>query len=1179
MELARVTLDDKYTLQSGRIYLSGIQALVRLPMMQRARDRAAGLKTAGFISGYRGSPLGGYDNALWQARGLLEANDICFQPGLNEDLAATAVWGSQQVGLFPGAKVDGVFGIWYGKGPGVDRSTDALRHANWAGTSPKGGVLAIAGDDHGATSSTTAHQSEQLFEAAMMPVLNPASVQEFLDLGLIGFALSRFCGCWVGFKTTSETVETSASVHVDPQRVVVSLPHDFEMPAGGLHIRWPRGGMDWALDQERRLHGPKMAAAGAFARANALDRMMIDSPAPRLGLIAAGKAYLDLRQALAELGIADELAAQLGIRVYKVGLAWPLEPAGARRFAEGLTDILVVEEKRGFIEPQLKELLYNMDAARRPSIVGKSDESGAPLLPSTGELTPSMIARAVVARLKRLGECAQFDARLTQLDSFEPASALPASQMRRTPFFCSGCPHNTSTRVPEGSRALAGIGCHSMALFVPDRATATLTHMGGEGANWIGQAPFTAERHVFQNLGDGTYAHSGLTAIRAAAAAGVNITYKILYNGAVAMTGGQPVEGGPTVSAIARQVMAEGARRVVVLTDEPSRYRARGALPEGVGVHHRDRLDAVQRELRDTPGLTVLIYDQTCAAEKRRRRRRGRYPPAPKRVFINQAVCEGCGDCSEQSSCISIVPVETELGRKRQIDQSSCNADFSCLNGFCPSFVTVHGGTLRTLAPTSAQVTQAFAVLPAPAAPALDRPYGILIAGIGGTGVITLGAILGMAAHIEGKAVTVLDVTGLAQKNGAVMSHVRLAPRAENLHAARVAAGGASVLLACDLVTAASPSALACVRKGATRVAINSHLHPTAAFVSNPDMDFEAGAMLRAIEAAAGEGQSDIIDASVLASALVGDSIATNLLMLGYAFQKGLVPLSLEAIERAIELNGVSVESNKRAIAFGRLAAHDRAQLQALLPAAADSDRYSELVAPTESHGTGLQPAKRETALASLVEGRAAFLAEYQDAAYAQRYRNFVAEIENAEKERARGCSGLSHAVAHNLFRLMAYKDEYEVARLYCDGTFLAQLRRQFEGDVRLEYHLAPPLLAKRDPLTGQARKRAFGPWMMVAFRWLARLRRLRGTPFDPFGRTQERRMERALMAGYAAVIRELAASLSPANHALAVEIASLPEQIRGFGHIKMRSIERARAREADLLAAWRSGDEAASAA
>jgi indolepyruvate ferredoxin oxidoreductase len=1174
-------LEDKYTLQSGRIYLSGIQALVRLPMMQRERDRAGGLNTAGFISGYRGSPLGGYDNALWQARSLLEAHDICFQPGLNEDLAATAVWGSQQVGLFPGARVDGVFGIWYGKGPGVDRSADALRHANWAGTSPHGGVLAVAGDDHGAQSSTTAHQSEQLFEAAMMPVLNPATVQEFLDLGLLGFALSRFSGCWIGFKTTSETVETSASVHVDPRRVVVSLPQDFEMPPDGLHIRWPRGGMDWALEQERRLHGPKMAAVGAFARANGFDRVVLDSPVPRLGLIAAGKAYLDLRQALAELGICDEMAAQLGLRVYKVGLTWPLEPAGARRFADGLKDILVVEEKRGVIEPQLMRLLYNVNAARRPGIVGKTDESEAPLLPSTGELTPIMVARAVVARLKLLGEGTQFDARLARLASFEQASAAPATHIRRTPFFCSGCPHNTSTRVPEGSRAMAGIGCHSMALFLPERATATLTHMGGEGANWIGQAPFTSERHVFQNLGDGTYAHSGLTAIRAAAAAGVNITYKILYNDAVAMTGGQPVEGALTVSAIARQVLAEGARRVVVVTDEPARYRAHADLPKGIEVHHRDRLDGVQRELRATPGLTILIYDQTCAAEKRRRRKRGRFPDPPKRVFINEAVCEGCGDCSEKSGCISITPVETELGRKRRIDQSSCNKDFSCLKGFCPSFVTVHGGTPRRHTAPSAALEETLARLPVPNPPALDRPFGILIAGIGGTGVITLGAILGMAAHLEGKGVTVLDVTGLAQKNGAVMSHVRLAPRDEDLHAVRVAAGGADLLLGCDLVTAVSPGALARIAAGRTRAVINRHVHPTAAFVSNPDIDFEPDVMLRAIKAAAGDCATEVVDASTLATALVGDSICVNLFMLGYAFQKGLLPLCLGAIERAIELNGVAVESNKRAFAFGRLVAHDRAEVAALVP-----DATSSVGSPPPQGGrerTELaarpRPTSPEQTLAALVERRAAYLADYQDAAYAQRYRDIVELVEAAEKTHARGCFGLAQAVARNLFRLMAYKDEYEVARLYADGTFLNELHRQFEGAFRLEFHLAPPLLAARDPLTGEARKRAFGPWIMVAFRWLARLRRLRGTPVDIFGRTQERRMERALMADYEAVVRELSAALSPGNHALALEIACLPEQIRGFGHIKQRNIEIAKAREAELLGIWRSNDTAASAA
>ncbi len=1158
MELARVSLEDKYTLQSGRIYLSGIQALVRLPLMQRGRDRAAGLNTAGFISGYRGSPLGTYDSALWQAKALLEQSDIRFQPGLNEDLAATAVWGSQQVGLFPGATVDGVFGIWYGKGPGVDRSLDVLRHANWAGTAPHGGVLAIAGDDHGAQSTTTAYQCEQAFEAAMMPILNPATIQDYLDLGLFGFALSRFSGCWVAFKAASEAVDSSASVYVDPQRIAVTMPSDFAMPPGGLHIRWPRGGMDWAVEQERRLHGPKLAAAQAFARANGLDRVVIDSPQPRLGIVTTGKAYLDVRQALSELGITEQRAAALGIRVYKVALTWPLEPRRALAFAQGVKDILVVEEKRGFVENQLVKLLYNVEASRRPSIVGKTDENGAMLLPSTGELTPTMVARAIVARLKRFGDTSQFDERLARLEAFE-RPVQPVSSIQRTPFFCSGCPHNTSTRVPEGSRAMAGIGCHSMALFMPDRHTATLTHMGGEGVNWIGQAPFTAERHVFQNLGDGTYAHSGLMAIRAAAAAGVNITYKILYNDAVAMTGGQPVEGAMTVPQIAQQVLAEGARRVVVAADEPGKYPKHSGFPAGVAIRHRDDLDAVQRELRDIEGLTVLIYDQTCAAEKRRRRKRGKSPDPPERVFINDAVCEGCGDCSDKSNCIAVLPVETELGRKRRIDQSNCNKDFSCLKGFCPSFVTVRGATPRKLGGLAAN-DGLFAGLPEPQAPPLQRPYGILVTGVGGTGVVTLGALLGMAAHLEGKGCTVLDISGLAQKNGAVMSHVRLAPQPEDLYAVRVASGGADVLLACDLVVAASPAALSRLQPGATKAIINSHAQPTAAFIFKPDIDFETAKMLHAIRTAAGDGDS--IDATGLAATLMGDSIAANLFMLGYAFQKGFVPLTLAAIERAIELNGVAVDTNKRSFAWGRLAAHDRARVEALVRGALRDD-----------------PVPEPQSLDALVESRAAFLKNYQNAAYAQRYRNTVRTIRVAEAKLARGFSGLAEAVARNLFTLMAYKDEYEVARLYTDGAFIKKLQRQFDGDFTLDYHLAPPLLASRDPSTGEPKKRAFGPWMRHVFRLLTWLRPLRGTALDIFGYTRERRMERRLIADYEAILRELSASLGPENYALAIEIASLPAKMRGFGHIKARNVESAKACEAELLAVLRNKDSQVSAA
>jgi indolepyruvate ferredoxin oxidoreductase len=1160
VELARVSLEDKYSLQSGRIYLTGIQALVRLPLMQRARDRAAGRNTAGFISGYRGSPLGTYDSALWQAKALLESNDIRFQPGLNEDLAATAVWGSQQVGLFPGATVDGVFGIWYGKGPGVDRSLDVLRHANWAGTAPNGGVLAISGDDHGAQSTTTAYQCEQAFEAAMMPILNPATIQDYLDLGLYGFALSRFSGCWVAFKATSEAVDSSASVYVDPQRVTVTMPSDFTMPPGGLHIRWPRGGMDWAVEQERRLHGPKLNAAQAFARANGLDRVVIDSPQPRFGIVTTGKAYLDVRQALSELGITEQRAAALGIRVYKVALAWPLEPQGALAFAQNLKDILVVEEKRGFVENQLVKLLYNVEALRRPSIVGKTDETGAILLPSTGELTPTMVARAIVARLRRLSDGAQFDERLARLEAFE-RPAPPVPNIQRTPFFCSGCPHNTSTRVPEGSRAMAGIGCHSMALFMPDRHTATLTHMGGEGVNWIGQSPFTTEHHVFQNLGDGTYAHSGLMAIRAAAAAGVNITYKILYNDAVAMTGGQPVEGAMTVPQIAQQVLAEGARRIVVVTDEPAKYRKHAGFPAGVVIRHRDDLDAAQRELRDIEGLTVLIYDQTCAAEKRRRRKRGKFPDPPERVFINDAVCEGCGDCSDKSNCIAVLPVETELGRKRRIDQSNCNKDFSCLKGFCPSFVTVRGASPRKLGGLAAN-DSLFANLPEPKSAPLERPYGILVTGVGGTGVITLGALLGMAAHLEGKGCTVLDISGLAQKNGAVMSHVRLAPQPEDLYAVRVAAGGADVLLACDPVVAASPAALSRIQSGATKAVINSHAQPTAAFIVKPDIDFETAKMLHAIKTAAGDSGADSIDATGLAAALMGDSIAANLFMLGYAFQKGLLPLTLAAIARAIELNGVAVDANKRSFAWGRLAAHDRAQVEALVRGALRDD-----------------PTPEPQSLDTLVERRAALLKDYQNAAYAQRYRNIVRTIRVAEAKLARGFSGLAEATARNLFTLMAYKDEYEVARLYTDGAFMKKLQRQFDGDFTLDYHLAPPLLARRDPATGEPKKRAFGPWMRHVFKLLAWLRPLRGTALDIFGYTRERRMERRLIADYEALIRELATSLSPDNHALAIELASLPAKMRGFGHIKARNVESAKACEAELLALLRNKDSQVSAA
>ncbi len=1145
MTLMQAGLDDKYRLDAKRIYLSGVQALVRLPMLQRERDRLQNLNTAGFISGYRGSPLGMYDNALWRAKSFLQSQDIAFVPGLNEDLAATAVWGSQQVGMFPGAKVDGVFGIWYGKGPGVDRSVDALKHANSAGTSARGGVLALAGDDHGCQSSTLAHQSEQVFAAALMPVLNPATLQDYLDLGLYGFALSRFSGCWVGFKAISETVESSASIYSDPARVQVVLPTDFEMPPGGLSIRWP----DPPLEQERRLHGPKMEAIAAFARANQLDRVVLDSKPARLGIVATGKAYLDLRQALTDLGISDKDAQEIGLRIYKVALTWPLEESGAKRFADGLQDVLVVEEKRGFIEDQLVRILYNMDASRRPSVVGKRDENGVTLLPSEGELTPTMVAAALVSRLRRLGfQSPILEQRLARLEAFDQsATARAPAGLQRTPYFCSGCPHNTSTKVPEGSRAMAGIGCHGMALSVPSRRTATISHMGAEGVSWIGQAPFTDETHVFQNLGDGTYTHSGLLALRAAAAAGINITYKILYNDAVAMTGGQPAEGGFNVAQIAHQVWAEGAKRLAVVSDDPGKY-PKDYFPQGVTIHHRRELDQVQRELREIKGLTALIYDQTCAAEKRRRRKRGLYPDPPKRVFINDLVCEGCGDCSQTSNCVSVQPLDTEFGRKRQIDQSNCNKDYSCVEGFCPSFVTVHGGALKRAQTSAIDSSQLFADLPLPARQELDTPYNILVTGIGGTGVITIGALLGMAAHLDGRGCSALDFTGLAQKNGAVMSHVRIARTPEDIATVRIVSGGADLILGCDIVVSTSMTALSRVERGVTQAIVNADLQPTASFVINPDIDFEMNAMRGALREALGDNKLDIIDATAIASALMGDSIATNAFMLGLAFQKGAIPLSLEALLRAIEINGAAIEMNKQAFSWGRLAARDlprvRSAIQFRTRAATSTRTLDESIAY-----------------------RAQFLSEYQSKAYAGRYLATVGKVRSAEDRAATGSGELTDAVVRNLFKLMAYKDEYEVARLYTDGTFAKNLAERFEGGVRVRFHLAAPLLARRDKVTGHLQKKEYGDWVIPVFRVLARFKFLRGTVLDPFGYTAERKTERKLIEDYEVMIDRHIATLQGGQIPLITRLARIPEMIRGYGHIKEQSIGKAKLERARLEA------------
>jgi indolepyruvate ferredoxin oxidoreductase len=1162
-DLRAVTLDDKYALERGRVFLTGVQALVRLPILQRQRDLAAGLNTAGFVSGYRGSPLGGLDQALFRAKKFLDQHHVVFQPGVNEDLAATALWGSQQVNLFRGAKYDGVFGLWYGKGPGVDRCGDVFRHANAAGTSRYGGVLACAGDDHAAKSSTLPHQTDHLFKAVMMPVLYPASVQEYLDLGVHGYAMSRYSGCWVAFKCVTDVVESSASVHVDPERVRVRLPTDFALPPEGLNIRWP----DPFLVQEERLLHHKLYAALAYCRANELNRVVIDSPRARLGIITSGKGYMDVRQALEDLGIDDRLAAEIGLRVYKCGMIWPLESEGVRHFAQGLEEILVVEEKRQFLEYQLKEELYNWREDVRPRVVGKFDEKGEwafPhsaqwLLPAANELSPGIVARAIASRIARFYTSDRIRARLAFLEAKEKALAQPRITVQRVPYFCSGCPHNTSTRVPEGSRATAGIGCHFMAVWM-DRSTATFSHMGGEGVAWIGQAPFTEERHIFANLGDGTYYHSGLLAIRAAVAAKAPMTYKILYNDAVAMTGGQRVDGPISVPMIVNQVAAEGVDRIVIVTDEPEKYHG-VALKPAVPVRHRDDLDQVQRELREYPGVSVLVYDQTCAAEKRRRRKRGTFPDPQKRAFINELVCEGCGDCGVQSNCVSVEPLATEFGRKRTINQSSCNKDYSCVKGFCPSFVTVEGGRVRR-GKALGEGAAVWPPLPEPAAAATDRPYNILVTGIGGTGVITVGALLGMAAHIEGRGVSVLDMTGLAQKNGAVMSHVRIGRRPEDIHAVRIAAGEADCVIGCDMVVAAGAEAQSKMQTGRTRLVINSAEVPTAEFTRNPNWLFPGSDMQTELRATVGAAGADFVDATRLATGLMGDAIATNPFMLGFAYQKGLVPVSAAAIERAIELNGVAVEANKQSFLWGRRAAHDPAQVEKVATPAE--------VIPISQH--------LSRSLDELIARRAEFLTDYQDAAYAGRYRALVNRVRQIESDRGLG-GKLTDAVARFYFKLMAYKDEYEVARLYTRPEFTQRLQATFEGDYTLKFHLAPPILAKPDPVTGVPRKREFGPWMMSAFKVLAKLRGLRGTALDVFGRTEERRMERQLIVDYERTVDELLAKLDRENHATAVAIASVPDEIRGYGHIKLRTLKTAKANEADLLAAFRAPRSPAKAA
>ncbi len=1147
MTLAPLSLDDKYSRRDGRIYLTGSQALVRMAILQGERDKAAGLNTACFISGYRGSPMHNADKELWRAKKLIAEKRIEFLPAVNEEIGATSCWGSQQIGLFPGAKYDGVYALWYGKGPGLDRAVDALRHCNHAGTSPHGGVLAVVGDDHGMKSTDVVAASEPTFFDLMMPTLFPADVSELIEYGMLGWEMSRFSGAWVGLKTVANTLDTATSIPLRDAGAPRVVRPDFPFPPGGVNIRLPD---PWAL-QEERLVRHKLPAALAFARANGINRMLVEAAKPRFGIVCSGTVAHDVLEALRSLGLDAKAAATAGISVLKLGLVTPLDDELFRRFAGGMEEVLVVEEKRRLIEQGVKDALYALPDGRRPRVLGRFDEAGAILVNDLGEMGPDGVARAIAARISRFHASDDLRYRVGFLEQKAKAKAQRERlSVVRSPFFCSGCPHSTSTHVPEGSRAHGGVGCHFMSTLM-ERGVQTHTQMGGEGATWLGQAPFVETSHVFQNLGDGTYFHSGLLAIRACVAAKANITYKILFNDAVAMTGGQPIDGEQSPLTIAQQVAAEGVRRIVVVSEQPERYSVNSGFPAGTTIEHRSRLDAVQRELREWKGVSVLIYDQTCAAEKRRRRKKGEMEDPQTRIFINERVCEGCGDCSVKSSCLSVTPVETEFGRKRRIDQSSCNKDQSCVEGFCPSFVSVVGGKPRRSA-VGREVPAHLAVLPEPVRPSLGpgRTHNILVTGIGGTGVVTIGAMITMAAHLEGLAASAVDQFGMAQKGGAVTSHIRIAASDADIHSVQVNAGAADLVLGCDSLVTGADLALETIDPVRTRVIVNTHETITGHFTRNPDLQFPSASIATRLQATAGKGRLEWLDATRIATRLMGDSIATNMLMLGYAYQRGEIPVSADGIERAIELNGVAVASNKETFRWGRRAAIDLVAVEAL-------------VAP-------VVPVRLSQGLDQVIERRIAELSLYQNAAYGERYRAIVARVRRAEAAVAPGQSELAEVVARTLYKLMAYKDEYEVARLTISGELARALAETFEPGYRLRFHLAPPIFARRNPDTGLPEKREFGAWMLTAMRLLARLKGLRGTAFDPFGWMPERRLERALIAEYEGLVDELCRGLDHGNLGAAVALAGVHDGIRGYGHVKARHLKEAMKTRDILLGRWR---------
>ncbi len=1132
--LKKISLEDKYNLSCDKVFVTGTQALIRMCLLQSDLDKRNGLKTAGYISGYRGSPLGSIDQQFGIAKSILENSNIIFQPALNEDLAATAIWGTQQSELTGEGTKDGVFAIWYGKGPGVDRSGDVFRHANMAGSSKKGGVIALLGDDHAAESSTSCHQSEFALVDAMMPVLNPSNLEELVNFGLHGWSLSRYSGLWCGIKCVKDNIESTSSAYLPKNKFVTNIPQDFKLPGQGLNIR-PR---DNRFDQEKRLLRYKLNAAKAYVRENKIDKVVYDTNDAKFGIITTGKAYMDVLQALDDLNINKENINDFKLKVYKIGMSWPLEPIGIKKFVKDLSKVLIVEEKRSLIETQIKEILYNQK--KPPLIIGKKDLNDNPLFPEDGTINSMEVAKIIGSHLleNKTINIKSYHEKLHKIET-NVAKKINSLSSERTPYFCAGCPHNSSTVLPEGARGYAGIGCHWMVQFM-DRNTEGFTHMGGEGANWIGESCFTNRNHVFQNIGDGTFNHSGIMSIRAAIASNVNITFKILYNDAVAMTGGQSHEGGMTSIEIAHQLQPMGIKKLVLVTEDILRHK-KSLYPNGMEIFHRSKLQLIQKDLSKISGVTILIYDQTCATEKRRRRKRGLIVDPKEKIFINHEVCEGCGDCGIQSNCVAILPYDTELGRKRKIDQSSCNKDYSCINGFCPSFVTVEGGEIKK--PKIVEFKNQIISDPKQIFNQ-DKVISIVLTGVGGSGVVTVGALIGMAAHIEGKGCGIIDMAGLAQKGGAVTSHIRIANTSDEIKAIRIGPGGADLLIGCDNLSSATSDLLKLINTDGYIVANTNEMF-TGDFTRNVDYSFPILEITKRLKSTISKEKITLLDSTKIANTLLGDAIASNLILLGVVWQLGLLPLSKSSIEKAIDLNGIAVKQSKLAFEYGRYFVEKKELVKSLL-----------------NKNSVEEPKKLET-FDEILKDRYKRLIEYQDKNYALDYYNFLDNVVKYDmfKEKL-----FSKAVAKNLYKLMAIKDEYEVARLYTNGNFFHNLHQQFDGDFKIKLHLAPPLFSKFDKSLGRPKKIIFSQWIFTILSFLSKIKKIRGTYLDVFSYSKERKLEKSILEEYKKQINSLKNQINSMNYDVAVKIANLPDTIKGYGLIKEKNYFTAKDREVSLI-------------